>query len=257
MRIRILSVMILIACLSGTTAAHARKAVYGQKVKPQKIKALAKEIKKEGTDNRDYFEESFPRDEEIKQEEKKSGSLWVDSYASRLYNNLHRAATVGDMVTVLIKEEAEGTKTAQTKLDRKSSHVFGDAGLLGLAGKVTTAVSGFDPANVINAKDEAKHDGKGETKRKGELQAAITARVVRVLKNGDMQIRAQKNIRVNAEEQTLILEGFIRPYDIAADNTILSTYIADARITFNGFGVLADQQKPGWLSRILSKVLPF
>lgn len=257
MRIKASLIAITLCALCVPQSAFARAAVSGQKVKPQKIKNLAQEIKKEGVDNREYFEESFPRDEEIKQEEQKSGSLWVDSYASRLYNNLHRAANVGDMVTILIEEEAQGTKSAETKLDRKSKHLFGETGLLGLAGKLTGAVSGFDPANMINAKHEAKHDGKGETKRKGELQASITARVVKVLKNGDMQVRAQKNIRVNGEEQTLILEGFIRPYDINADNTIVSTYLADARITFNGFGVVADQQKPGWLSRVLQKVLPF
>jgi flagellar L-ring protein precursor FlgH len=256
MRIKIVPIAMALL-LSCPGIVFARAAVYGQKIKPEKIKKVASDVKKNSVDNREYFEESFPRDEEIKKEEQNSGSLWVDSYASRLYNNLHRAATVGDMVTILIEEEAQGTKSAETKLDRKSKHIFGEAGLMGLAGKVAGAVSGFDPANIINAKNEAKHDGKGETKRKGELQASITARVVKVLKNGDMQVRAQKNIRVNGEEQTLILEGFIRPYDISADNTILSTYLADARITFNGFGVVSEQQKPGWLSRILQRVLPF
>ncbi len=100
-------------------------------------------------------------------------------------------------------------------------------------------------------------NGQGETKRTGSLSASITARVTRVLKNGDLQIRGQKNIRVNEEERTLILEGFIRPYDISPKNTIMSSQIADARITFNGFGILANKQKQGWLTNILEKILPF
>lgn len=223
----------------------------------KKIKDVTHNLEKTTPDHKEFFEESFPRDEDIKQEEKKSGSLWVDSYSARMYNNLHRASSVGDMVTIMIEESAEGTKSAETKVDRKSSHNFSVAGLFGLINQITNRISGLDPDNIVDASQTSKHDGKGETKRKGELQAALTARVVKVLRNGDMQIRGAKNIKVNGEEQALILEGFIRPYDIASDNTILSTYIADARITFNGFGVVADQQKPGWLSSILSKVLPF
>lgn len=227
------------------------------RVRATKIKKLAKEVQKTTVDNSEYFEESFPRDEQIKDDERQTGSLWVDTYASRLYNNLHRASSVGDMVTIMIEEEAQGTKSAETKLDRKSKHHFGVAGLFGIINQITNKISGLDPDNIIDTDHNSKHDGKGETKRKGQLQAALTARVVKVLKNGDLQIRGQKNIKVNGEEQALLLEGFIRPYDIASDNSILSTYIADARITFNGFGVVADQQKPGWLSSILQKVLPF
>ena len=242
-------VLITLTCvISGPTNAR---------LHTSKIKDVAHGLDKTTPDNTSYFEDSFPRDEDIKDEEKKSGSLWVDSYSARMYNNLHRASSVGDMVTIMIEESAEGTKSAETKLDRKSSQNFSVAGLFGLVAQMTKRIAGVDPDNIVDASQTSKHDGKGETKRKGELQAALTARVVKVLKNGDMQIRGAKNIKVNGEEQALILEGFIRPYDISSDNSILSTLIADARITFNGFGVVANQQKPGWLSSILSKVLPF
>lgn len=245
-----LSIFLTISFLVFATSSEAR-------LRSRKIHKVAKEIEKTSVDNTYYFEESFPRDDEIKMNERRTGSLWVDSYNSRLYNNLHRASQVGDMVTIMIEETAQGSKTAETKLDRKSKHLFGVSGLFGLVGQLTSAVTGITPSNMVDTQHNAKHDGKGETKRKGELHAALTARVVRVMKNGDMQIRGQKNIKVNGEEQTLLLEGFIRPYDINSDNTILSNYIADARITFNGFGVVADQQKPGWLSSILQKILPF
>ena len=225
--------------------------------KPVKIKKLAKEIDKTGIDNRDVFQEAFPQEEENKEHERETGSLWIDSYNSKIYNNLHRASRVGDMVTILIEETAEGREVAQTKADKKSSQKLGVTGFFGLISKLTGAIGGDGTDTMISQSNEMKHNGIGETKRSGSLSAIITARVVKTLKNGDLQIRGQKNIRVNEEERTLILEGFVRPYDISAKNTILSSQIADARITFNGFGVLADKQKQGWLTTILEKILPF
>jgi flagellar L-ring protein precursor FlgH len=55
----------------------------------------------------------------------------------------------------------------------------------------------------------------------------------------------------------MILEGVIRPSDIASDNTVLSSYIADARISYTGKGVVSDKQRPGWMSRVLDYVWPF
>ncbi len=232
-------------------------AVELQPFKAKKIKSLAHDVQKKAPDDTDYFEDAFPHPEEIKDNEKKTGSLWVDTYSSRFYNNLHRASRVGDMVTILIEESASGTKSASTKTEKKTSDLLSITGLFGLLSKITSGISGLDPEKVIEGKHENKLDGKGETKRKGELQAKLAARVVKVLKNGDMMIRGQKNIKVNGEEQSLIVEGFIRPYDIDSDNTIMSTFVADARITFSGFGVVSEKQKPGWLTRIMDKISPF
>ena len=221
------------------------------------IKKIANEVQNMSPDNSDYFEESFPRPEELKQTENKTGSLWVDNYSSQMYNNLHRASQVGDVVTVVIEESASGTQSANTKAERKSSDKFIINGLFGMLSKLTSMFSGLDPAQTVDVEHNNKHDGKGETKRKGELEAKLTARVIKVLKNGDMMIRGQKNIKVNGEDQSLIVEGFIRPYDISSSNEILSTFIADARITLNGFGPVADKQNPGWFTRILDHILPF
>lgn len=253
MSIKTVSTIILIVFifLGVTTDVEARR------FKPVKIKKLAKEIDKSAVDQQNYFQESFPQDEENSEHERQTGSLWVDSYNSKLYNNLHRASRVGDMVTIMIDESAEGREVAQTKADKKSSQKFGVTGLFGLVSKLTGAVAGITPESMVEHSNEMKHNGQGETKRSGSLSATITARVTRVLKNGDLQIRGQKNIRVNEEERSLILEGFIRPYDISANNLIMSSQIADARITFNGFGILANKQKQGWLTTILEKILPF
>jgi flagellar L-ring protein precursor FlgH len=74
---------------------------------------------------------------------------------------------------------------------------------------------------------------------------------VKVLPNGNLAIKGEKKIRVNNEEEVMILTGVIRPEDIRADNTILSTYVSDANIRYRGGITISDEEKPGFLTRIL------
>jgi len=85
----------------------------------------------------------------------------------------------------------------------------------------------------------------------------MSCTVVDQFPNGNMLIRGKRIIKVNGEDQIITLSGIIRPEDIASDNTVESTRIADAGITYWGIGVLADRQKPGWMTRALDNVWPF
>ncbi len=78
-----------------------------------------------------------------------------------------------------------------------------------------------------------------------------------VFENGNMEIMGEQHMKINNERQVLKIEGVIRPYDIKPDNSVLSSSIADARISFSGFGMVADRQKPGWLIKALDWLWPF
>ena len=64
-------------------------------------------------------------------------------------------------------------------------------------------------------------------------------------------------LSLNVEDQVILVEGTVRPRDISADNVINSSYIADARITYGGKGIISDRQSPGWLMNIIDKIWPF
>ena len=85
----------------------------------------------------------------------------------------------------------------------------------------------------------------------------VAARIVRVLPNNVFEIEGGREVRVNDENQIVVLRGLARGRDIDADNSILSTKIADARIELYGEGILTDKQKPGWLTRIVDNIWPF
>jgi flagellar L-ring protein precursor FlgH len=182
------------------------------------------------------------------------GSLWQGDSRSLVED--HKARRRGDTITILIVESASASKQASTDTSRSNSASAGIPNLLGLetSKKVT---SWADLSNLINASYDSKFAGSGSTSRKESLTATISAKVMTVLPNGNLQIEGRRNVKVNNEDQSIKVEGTVRPRDIAADNTISSSLIADAQITYAGKGVISDQQSPGWLSTILNKIWPF
>lgn len=183
-------------------------------------------------------------------EESSDGSLWSeDRPQSFLFNDL-KAGRVGDVVTVRIVENSKGNKNASTKTEKDSSVSASISALLGIPSNTLANTT-------VGAESSEKHDGSGSTSRSSQLTAVIAAKVIDVLPNGNLFIDGKREVVVNNETQILSLNGIIRPEDIGPNNTILSTYIADAKITYTGSGVVGDKQRVGWLVRLIDLVWPF
>ncbi len=97
----------------------------------------------------------------------------------------------------------------------------------------------------------------GETKRENYVTATIGARVLQVLPGDTLELGGMREVRVNDETQYMVVRGIIRAKDIESDNSIESTQLADSKIEYYGEGILADKQRPGWLTRLLDNVFPF
>jgi len=180
---------------------------------------------------------------------KAEGSLWSAKRSTNLVSDL-KARNVGDIVTINVVESATASKNATTKTGRTSGL---EASWSGVLSKIVGDWVG-DEQKVAFTND---FDGKGETTRSSQLAAYITAHVIQVLPNGYLVIQGNRQVRVNNENQIINVQGVIRTEDINANNIVLSTYIADARIELIGEGVINDKQRPGWLARILDWVWPF
>ena len=59
-------------------------------------------------------------------------------------------------------------------------------------------------------------------------------------------------VDINGERQLIEISGICRGRDITADNTIMSTYIADAQIAYNGSGAVTHVAEPGIISKIVN-----
>jgi flagellar L-ring protein precursor FlgH len=99
--------------------------------------------------------------------------------------------------------------------------------------------------------------GAGTAAQSNTLSGSMTVTVVRELPNGNLEIKGQKKLVLNDGSEYLRLSGIIRPEDISATNTISSSNIADAKITYTNAGVYADSTQPGWLSKIFRQITPF
>jgi len=154
------------------------------------------------------------------------------------------ARHVGDTVTIVLDEATAAKKSAITTTQKNTSNTLPGMTLLG---KPVTIHGTPILSNNIN--DASKFDGEGGSSQSNSLSGFITATVVRVLPNGNLLIRGEKQIWINQGSEYVRLEGVIRPIDLAPDDSISSHRVAGARISYGGRGALADVNAQGWLSR--------
>ena len=184
-----------------------------------------------------------------------SGPSLFSSNAPDLY--LYRdvkARNVGDILTIQVIENASATNSATTATQKK-----GDVSLSApaLAGLEAGGASPLNFSNILQAAGGLNFNGTGSTTRSGQLQAAISARVVQVLPNGDLRIEGTKVVAINGERQTLTIGGLVRSHDVSPGNVILSTSIANMDVKFDGKGIVADTNKPGWFYKFYQIINPF
>ncbi|MDL2209872.1 flagellar basal body L-ring protein FlgH [Desulfovibrio sp. OttesenSCG-928-O18] len=199
---------------------------------------------------------------EPEEQHENPGSLYSEASSHNLFDD-NRARKVGDIVLVKIVETSKSKSKVDTTAERETTNSFGVSAAFGrnsvsplfFGGGPLSGTVGMDP--MLSTSRKSDHEATGETKRENYVTATMGARIVQVLPNGIMQVQGAREIKVNDETQYMVVTGLIRQRDIDSDNSILSTQMADSRIDYYGKGVLADKQKPGWLSRLLDIIWPF
>ena len=153
----------------------------------------------------------------------------------------HEAHAIGDILTILVVESTQAEKSTLTKTNTETQNEANGLGRL----------SFVDVWN-LDAKNQSL--GQGSTARRGDLQARITARITEIEPNGLLRVEGTRSVRVNGEEERITLKGAVRSQDVQSDNTVLSTYLADATIEYTGEGTLASAERPGILTRLFNWV---
>ncbi|MDR6411306.1 flagellar basal body L-ring protein FlgH [Paraburkholderia terricola] len=150
-----------------------------------------------------------------------------------------RASQPGDIITILVYENSTASNTADTSTKTN----------VGIQANVSTLFAGNNAAQVGVGDN---YGGRGQIQRTGRLLAQISARVIETAPNGDLTIAGEQAIDVNGEKTQIRLQGRVRPVDIAANNTVLSNRLADAKIDYTGEGFITDRSKPGLIPRFLA-----
>jgi flagellar L-ring protein precursor FlgH len=157
------------------------------------------------------------------------------------------ARHVGDVVTIVLSEATNAQKSATTKTQKSTSNTLPGVSLFG--SPVT-----IHGAQVLsgNVNDASKFDGEGNSAQSNSLTGYITTTVAKVLPNGNLYIKGEKKIWINQGQENVVLSGVIRPIDLAPDNSIPSSRVANARISYGGKGAINDANSAGWLSRFFN-----
>jgi len=185
-----------------------------------------------------------------------NNSLWRQG--SRTFLRDQRAASVGDLVTVLVSIQDDADMENSTKRNRDNSESMGIPNLLGLEssyGRLFPA--GFDPSKMVSAGSSSDVTGAGTLKRSEQINLRVAATVSQVLPNGNLVVVGRQQVRVNQELRDLQVGGIIRPQDIGSDNTVRHDRLAEARIAYGGRGTISDVQRPRYGQELLDAILPF
>lgn len=153
----------------------------------------------------------------------------------------HKAFRVGDLLTVQVFENSSASTTADTGTRRKNSL---NAELTHGARRVAETGIGVN----------GDFDGGGRTQRANRVLITLSVTVREVLPNGDLHVAGEQSLLINDEQQRVTLEGRVRTQDVSDANVVLSTRLADARITYIGEGDVSDRQQRAWWRKLLDRV---
>ena len=181
-----------------------------------------------------------------------AGAIFQAGQQMELFADL-KARRVGDILTVKLNEAINASKNAVTKTTKSTAIAATGPTLFG-----RTITTGGVPVLTTSLNDAGTFDGEGSSTQSNSLAGAITVTVTGVEPNGNLVVQGDKTLKLNQGDEYIRIAGVVRPADIAADNTVTSDKIADARISYSGKGAVASSNRMGWLARFFnSPFMPF
>lgn len=181
-----------------------------------------------------------------------NGAIYSAGMGMALFED-QKARNVGDVLTILLVETTTAKTSAATTTAKDTSSSVAAPTVFGMP--VTVGGNAILSAELESAH---KFSGSGNSSQSNALQGNVTVTVIARQPNGNLVVRGEKHLALNQGSEFVRIEGVVRPADIAPDNTIPSSRVADARISYTGEGTLAESNSKGWLARFFSSpIWPF
>ncbi len=186
-----------------------------------------------------------------------AGSLWNNGYReSRNMFSDRRAASIGDIVTITVSENTQLTASQRLSSDRNNA-LNDEIGQLLYSSAVSRNFTRGGEMPAMNWSGQNQYSGGGEVNNRHNLNARAAVLITDRLPNGNLVVEGVRTVIFSNEETNVYIRGVIRPDDIRADNTILSSNIAHAQVEFISEGSISNTQRKGWLTRIYDAINPF
>jgi flagellar L-ring protein precursor FlgH len=189
------------------------------------------------------------QEEAITQTPLSDGSLWQD----RLMVSDLRARRLNDLVTIRIAESTNAQVKGDLTSSRSGSNTYTSPSLFG---RLATLGIGSGNTSVSNSTTNS-FKGSGTTDRSAVFTTTITARVVKVLGNGNLIFEGYRDIQLNNEKQRLYVAGMVDPARLDVNNSVTSAQVAELKVGYGGQGVVDETTRPGYVSRLLNYIWPF
>ncbi|MFT7678151.1 MAG: flagellar L-ring protein precursor FlgH [Planctomycetota bacterium] len=184
----------------------------------------------------------------------RSGSLYNPAAAPIRMGTTNTARRPGDLLTIMVSEDLQVKNEEKSDLQKVS----------GLDMALTDFNIKSDAFSVLPSLRGDRNDtfsGTANYEKKGGFNATLTVMVVDALPGGVMVIQGRREIRVDGEVKVIEISGMVRRYDVGSDNSVMSSKVADARITYSGSGPLTRATNRrgfgGWLHDIFDWIWPF
>jgi len=196
------------------------------------------------------FAAVLPSEESAHNPVQSNGAIYQSGQVDNMFVD-SRPYRVGDILTVVLQESTNASKSAATTTGKKQSTGISTPSLFGISAPGLSRMSG-------TLSGDRSFKGDGSSSQKNSLTGQISVTVARVLSNGDLVVKGEKYLGINQGSEYVKLSGIVRPQDIAPDNTVTSTRIANAHIAVGGTGSINDANNMGWLARFFnSPIFPF
>ena len=168
-----------------------------------------------------------------------------------------RAHRVGDILTVTVTIDDSAQMSNTTDRTRTSSSEGSVGGVLGSIFGGNVPLADVEASGKLSTSGDLADGGSGSVNRKESLETQVAVVVTQVLPNGNLVIEGRQEVRVNFEVRDMIVAGVVRPEDVQSDNTIPSSKIAEARISYGGRGQITAVQQPRYGQQVVDAIMPF
>src|SRR5579875_1568914 len=180
------------------------------------------------------------------------GSIWNPNGVFAQLPRDDKAHRPGDILTINIIEQTTAQASGTVKASRDFSASSSVSALMGQIGPT----SGWQ--NIFSPSSSNALSGQAQTASTSSLSTSVAATVVDVLPNSYLVVQAIRTLKVDNQEQQVVLRGIVRPSDISPDNSVPSTALADLSVTVNGKGVISDStRRPNVLVRAILRLTGF
>jgi flagellar L-ring protein FlgH len=177
------------------------------------------------------------------------GSIYNPGYAGHPLFEDQRPRNVGDILTIVIAENINATKSSGLNANRNGATNFG----------ATTAgfAPGFFNRANLNATGANTFSGTGGANASNTFNGVLTVTVTNVLPNGNLVVSGEKEMLINQGNEFVRFSGVVNPNTVAGDNSVYSNQVADAKIEYSAKGVIDEAETMGWLQRFFLNLAPW